>query len=219
MARDALHYRYAKILAITVVGGIIGWWFYQKLGITTIHIPFSGEWYVGMYFIPFFVLVLIATYSTSVIDGLDGLAGGVLAIVFAAYSLIAFTRQEIDVATLCGVVAGAILAFLWFNIPPARFYMGETGIIGLMMLLTVIAFLTNTVFLLPIIALPLAATTLSNILQITAYKYFGKRRIFKIAPLHHHFQAMGWSKEKIVMRYWVVAIVAAIIGVVLSLIS
>ncbi len=159
------------------------------------------------------------SFSTSVIDGLDGLAGGVLAIVFAAYAAIAFGQHQIDIAALCGVISGGILAFLWFNIPPARFYMGETGMIGLTVVLTVIAFLTNTVLLLPVIALPLTATTLSVIIQIISYKYCGHRRVFKIAPLHHHFRAMGWSKEKVVMRYWVVSIIAAIVGVVIALIS
>ena len=162
---------------------------------------------------------MLAVFSGSVIDGMDGLAGGVLAIIFGAYAVIAFGQEQIDIAALCGVITGGILAFLWFNIPPARFYMGETGIMGLLVLLTVIAFLTDTVLILPLIAFPLAATTASNIIQITSYKYFGKRRVFKIAPLHHHFHALGWSKEKVVMRYWVVSIITALLGVVIAFIS
>jgi len=151
-------------------------------------------------FIPLFVIILLAVFSTSVIDGIDGLAGGVLAIIFGAYATIAFGKDMIDIAALSGVISGAILAFLWFNIPPARFYMGETGILGLMVVLTVIAFLTDTVLLLPIIAFPLVATTASVLIQITSYRFFGKRRVFKIAPLHHHFRALGWPREKVVMR-------------------
>ena len=158
-------------------------------------------------------------FSGSVIDGLDGLAGGVLAIIFAAYAVIAHGKDLIDIAAFSAVLSGGILAFLWFNVPPARFYMGETGILGLLVVLTVIAFSTDTVLILPLIAFPLVATTASNIIQITSYKYFGKRRVFRIAPLHHHFHALGWSREKVVMRYWIVSIVCAISGVVIALIS
>src|SRR5690606_31778997 len=117
------------------------------------------------------------------------------------------------------VISGAILAFLWFNIPPARFYMGETGMMGLLIVLTVIAFLTDTVLVLPLIALPLVISSASSLIQIVSYKYFGKRRVFKIAPLHHHFRAMGWSREKVVMRYWIVSIICAMLGIIIVFIS
>lgn len=217
-AGDAIGYRKIKIACIVGIGVAIGAWFYFKLGMESLSIPFTNDvLFLGTLFIPAFILVLLAVFSGSVIDGMDGLAGGVLAIIFASYAVIAFGQDQIDIAAFCGVISGAILAFLWFNIPPARFYMGETGIMGLLVVLTVIAFLTDTVLLLPLIAFPLAATTFSVITQITAYKYFGKRRIFKIAPLHHHFHALGWSREKIVMRYWVVSTVCALLGVVIAL--
>ncbi|HSE56897.1 MAG TPA: hypothetical protein VLB02_02325 [Candidatus Paceibacterota bacterium] len=217
-ANDAINYRKIKVIAIVAIGALIGSWFYFKLGITSVAIPFIGtQLALGWFFIPFFILILLAVFSTSVIDGIDGLAGGVLAVIFASYAIIAYGKDMIDIAALCGVIAGSILAFLWFNIPPARFYMGETGILGLMVVLTVIAFLTDTVLLLPIIALPLAATTASVIIQIISYKYFGKRRVFKIAPLHHHFKALGWPAYKVVMRYWVVSVICSIVGVVIAL--
>lgn len=213
-------FRYFKIGLIVLIGGLIGWWFYGKLGMVSIAIPFSiTPLYLGVAFIPFFVIVMVAVFSGGVIDGMDGLAGGVLAIIFAAYAIIAHGQNQIDIAALCGVIAGAILAFLWFNIPPARFYMGETGMMGLLVVLTVIAFLTNTVLLLPLIALPLLVSSLSSLIQITSYKYFEKRRVFKVAPLHHHFHALGWSREKIVMRYWVVSVICALLGVVLAFIT
>ncbi len=219
-ALDKISDRYIKIAAVVGIGLLIGLWFYHKLGMHGVAIPFAGtELYLGALFVPFFIVVLVAVFSGSVIDGMDGLAGGVLAIIFGAYSVIAYGKNLVDIAALSAVLSGAILAFLWFNIPPARFYMGETGILGLLVVLTVFAFLTDTVLLLPLIALPLAATTASNIIQITSYKYFGKRRVFKIAPLHHHFHALGWPREKVVMRYWVVSIICAIMGVVLALIS
>lgn len=217
---DDIKYRRVKIAVVAIVGTLIGSWFFFKLGVTGIAIPFVAHpLYLGFLFIPFFIFVLVATFSTSVIDGMDGLAGGVLAIIFGAYAGIAFGKEMVDIAALCGVISGSILAFLWFNVPPAKFYMGETGILGLTVLLTVVAFLTDTVLLLPIIALPLVATSASNVIQITGYKYFNKHRVFKIAPLHHHFHALGWSREKIVMRYWIVGMIAAIAGVVLALIS
>jgi phospho-N-acetylmuramoyl-pentapeptide-transferase len=162
---------------------------------------------------------MLATFSTSVIDGLDGLAGGVLVSCFVAYSVIAFLGNQYDISALAGAIAGGILAFLWFNIPPARFYMGETGMLALTVVLSVIAFLTDAVLLLPIIALPLVATTLSVLIQVNVYKYCGHRRVFKVAPLHHHFQALGWPREKVVMRYWIVSVVSAFTGVILYVIS
>lgn len=217
---ERVSHRYLKMAIVIGIGIAIGIWFYTKLGVHTIAIPFSTTTlYLGIWFIPFFIVVLLSVFSSSVIDGMDGLAGGVFAVIFAAYAIIAFGQNQIDIAAFSGVIAGSILAFLWFNIPPARFYMGETGILGLTTTLTVIAFLTDTVLILPLIAFPLVATVASNIIQITSYKYFGKRRVFKIAPLHHHFHALGWSKEKIVMRYWVVSVICALLGVVITFIS
>ncbi len=219
-AADNIGYRKIKIVSIAILGAVIGGWFYYKLGMQGVHIPFTSHTLLlGGLFIPFFIVVMLAVFSGSVIDGMDGLAGGVLAIIFGSYAAIAFGKGQVDIAALCGVISGSLLAFLWFNIPPARFYMGETGIMGLLVLLTVVAFLTDTVLLLPLIALPLAATTASNIIQITGYKYFGKKRVFKIAPLHHHFHALGWSKEKVVMRYWVVGTMSALFGVVIALLG
>ena len=217
--KDDLSYRKVKVIFVTLIGLIISLWFYNKLGISTIRVPFLGTAYLGILFVPFFVIVMLGVWSTSVIDGIDGLAGGVLASTFAAYAVIAFVHQQMDISALCGALSGGILAFLWFNIPPARFYMGETGMIALTVVLTVIAFLTNTVLVLPLIAMPLVLTSLSVIIQVTGYKYFGKRRMFKVAPLHHHFQAIGWSREKVVMRYWIVSVVFAILGVIVALVG
>lgn len=218
-ARDSIVYRRVKIASITLIGLAIGFWFYFKLGATTIHVPFWYDINLSWSFIPFFILIMLSVFSTSVIDGIDGLSGGVLAIIFTAYAIIAFIQHQIDISALCAVIAGGTLAFLWFNIPPARFYMGETGMVGLTVTLSVIAFLTNSVLVLPIIAMPLLITSVSVILQMISYKHFGHRRVFKVAPLHHHFEAIGWSREKVVMRYWVIGLVFAIIGVIVVLIS
>ncbi len=218
-ARDSLSYRKIKILSIILIGFLISIWFYYKLEVSSISVPFGDHINLGFLFIPFFIIVMLATFSTSVIDGMDGLSGGIMASVFTAYSVVAYSNNQIDLSAFCAVLAGGILAFLWFNIPPARFYMGETGMIGLTVVLSVIAFLTDTVLFLPIIAFPLVATSASNIIQITSYKFFNKKRVFKIAPLHHHFEAIGWSRARIVMRYWIIGIIFSILGTVLVIVG
>lgn len=218
-ARDALVYRRVKIVFVSLIALSLALWFYYKLDFVSVHVPFYGAWQLGAWFVPLFALVVLATFSSSVIDGLDGLAGGVLASAFTAYAAIAFLGSQFDISALAGAIAGATLAFLWFNVPPARFYMGETGMLALTVTLAVIAFLTDAVFLLPVIAFPLVATSASVILQTTSYKYFGKRRVFRVAPLHHHFQALGWPREKVVMRYWIVSVICGISGVILYVIS
>lgn len=218
-ARDDISWREWKACLIAFLAFLIGWWFFYKLGITTLNIPFNGEIYLGILIIPFFVLVALATFSGGVIDGLDGLSGGVFAAIFAAYAAIAFANNQMDIAAFSGVVAGSILAFLWFNIPPARFYMGETGIMALTLTLATLAFLTDSVLILPIVAMPLVLTSLSVILQFFSKKLRDGKRIFRLAPLHHHFEAIGWSPYKTVMRYWVFSAVFAVIGIILAIIS
>ncbi len=218
-ARDSLVYRKVKIVFVTLIGLSIALWFYFKLDFGSIYIPFVGDWTIGWWFIPFFIIVMLSTFSSSVIDGIDGLSGGVLASCFTAYAAIAFLGNQFDISALSGAIAGGILAFLWFNVPPARFYMGESGMLALTVVLSVIAFLTHAVLLLPIIGLPLVATVLSDVIQMGGYKYCGKRRVFRVAPLHHHFQALGWPREKVVMRYWIVSVICAISGVILFVVS
>lgn len=204
---------------VALVGLLFGWWFYTKLGIDAVRIPFTDSIVsLGSLFIPVFVLIMLGMFSSGVIDGIDGLAGGVMATCFAAYATIAFFQNQIDIAAFSGVVSGGILAFLWFNVPPARFYMGETGMLALTLTLTVIAFLTDQVLLLPIIGFPLFFTSLSSFLQILSKKLYGPQgKIFRIAPVHHHFEAIGWSRPKIVMRYWIISVVFAVTGIVIAL--
>lgn len=218
-AQDSVSWRKWKAFLVALMALGIGFWFYGKLGMTSINVPFDGLLYLGAFIIPFFVLVALATFSGGVIDGLDGLSGGVLASIFGAYAIIAFANDQINIAAFCGAITGTLLAFLWFNIPPARFYMGETGIMGLTITLATIAFLTDSVLILPIVALPLVVTSGSVILQFFSKKFRTGKRIFKLAPLHHHFEVIGWSREKITMRYWVLSVIFAIIGVILAIIS
>jgi phospho-N-acetylmuramoyl-pentapeptide-transferase len=207
-----------RLLAVALMGLFAGWWFYYKLGVSSVYIPFMGDVQLGLWFILFFVIVTLATFSTGVIDGIDGLSGGVMISIFTAYGMIAFAHAQINIATLCFVIVGGIMAFLWFNIPPALFYLTETGMLALSLSLSVIAFLTDAVIYLPIIAFPLVATTASVILQLLSKKIFHKK-LFLVAPLHHHFEAVGWPRYKVTMRYWIVSFVCAILGVVIALIG
>ena len=207
-----------RLGVVAVLGLLIASWFFFKLDMTSVAIPFSGDFYLGILFIPFFILVMIALFSSGVIDGLDGLAGGVMAIIFATYTGLAYFENQIDLAALCAVITGGTLAFLWFNIPPARFYMSETGILGLTTTLTVVSFLTNSVLMLPIIAFPLFLTVICNVIQIGSKK-FRQKKVFLIAPIHHHFEAIGWPAYKVVMRYWVVTIITALVGLIITLLS
>lgn len=208
-----------KRLGVVFLIGLIGaWWFFVKLGIASVYIPFYGFWEAGLLFIPFFIAVMLFSYAGGVIDGIDGLSGGAFASIFAAFAGIAFFQNQIDLAAFSTVIFGGTLAFLWFNIPPARFYMSETGTMALTMTMAVVAFLTNTVLLLPIIAFPLFITVLGNIIQVTSKKIFGKK-VFLVAPIHHHFEAIGWPSYKVTMRYWIISIVMAIFGLILAVIS
>jgi phospho-N-acetylmuramoyl-pentapeptide-transferase len=210
--------RKTRIATVIIIGAIGAWWFFFKLGMTSIIVPFVGEITLGWMIMPFFIITMLAVYSGSIIDGIDGLAGGVMASIFSAYAGIAFFQNQINIAAFCAVIAGGILAFLWFNIPPARFYMGETGMLGLTTTITVVAFLTDAVAVLPIIAFPLLAASGSAIIQMLSKKFFHKK-VFRVAPIHHHFEALGWPSYKVTMRFWVVSIVFAVIGMVIALIG
>lgn len=211
-----------RLLVVGVFCAFAGWWFYDKLEISGVSIPFDGFVDLGIWFIPFFVLVGLAVYAGGVIDGVDGLAGGVFAIMFASYGMIAFAQHQIDIAAFCGTIVGGLLAFLWFNVPPARFYMTETGVMGLTMALTVTAFMTDElgggkgVAVLPLIAFPLVITVASDVIQVYSKRFRGKK-VFKVAPIHHHFEAIGWPAAKVAMRYWILTTVTAFIGVIVAL--
>lgn len=204
-----------KVILYAIVAAIGAWWFYFKLGFEAIHIPFAGALHLGWVFIPFFILVVIATsFAVNQTDGLDGLAGGTLLIAFFAFGLIAYVRGQENLAALIGVVAGSLLAFLWFNVYPARFFMGDTGSMGLGVLLAIVAFLTNSIALLPIIGFVFVLEALTTVLQIVSKKVF-KKKIFLSAPVHHHFEALGWPETKVTMRAWIFASVLAIIGIII----
>jgi len=200
-----------RVALMGLIGAIGAWWFYFKLGASTLHVPGIGSLEIGLWYLPLFIIVMMATYSGGVIDGIDGLAGGSFAAIFGAFAGIALFLGQVNVSAFCIVIFGALLAFLWFNIPPARFYMGETGMMGLCAALTVVAFITDSVLVLPIIGILLVIESGSVILQLLSKK-FRKKKLFLAAPIHHHFEAKGWPLHKITMRFWIIGLVAAIIG-------
>lgn len=211
-----------RLLVVLCLSAFIGWWFFEKLGVTAVGIPFEQPFTVGWLIIPLFMAVSVSLYASGVIDGIDGLSGGIFTSVFASYTIIAFAEGQTELAAFCAAVVGALLAFLWFNIPPARFYMSETGTMGLTLTIAAVAFMTDNlghgvgIAVLPIIGALLVATVSSNVLQIIWKRAF-RRKLFRIAPLHHHFEAIGWPGSKVVMRYWILSIIFAFAGVILAL--
>lgn len=212
-----------RLFVVGITALFSGWWFYKKLDVSSISFFGFDDIELGMFFIPFFLIIALLIYASSIIDGIDGLSGGTFMFIFTAYAGIAVYQSQIDLAAFCATVVGGILAFLWFNIPPARFYMTETGVMALTMALTVVAFMTDTlaegegVSVLPIIGILLLLTVVSNVIQVFSKK-FRNKKIFLVAPLHHHFEALGWPAEKVTMRYWVLGFVFAIIGSLLAIV-
>ncbi len=203
-----------KSILLILVASIGGWWFYSKLGVDAINIPFVGGFELGWLIVPLFVLVVYATANAvNISDGLDGLAGGLAASAFGAYAVIAFIEQKYGLAGFCMTVVGGLLSYTWFNVYPARFFMGDVGSFALGTALAVVALLTDTVLLLPIIGFVFVVEAGSVILQIASKKLRGGKKIFRIAPIHHHFEAIGWPETKVTMRFWIIGQVAAFIGI------
>ncbi len=209
-----------KLLLTTIVAAIGGWFFYAKLDVHSIHVPWGSSIMLGWLIIPLFVLVVVATANAvNMTDGLDGLAGGLSAIAFGTYAIIAFVEGRYGVAGFCLSIVGALLSYTWFNIFPARFFMGDVGSFALGTALGVVAMLTNTVVLLPIIGFVFVAEAGSVIIQLTSKKFRHGKKVFKSSPIHHHFEASGWPETKITMRFWILGQVAAVVGLILFLLG
>ena len=209
-----------KFILIASIALACGWWFYAKNGFDSIHIPGAGALAVGWLIIPLFVLVVVATANAvNISDGLDGLAGGLLATSFAAYTVIALFQGKYGIAAFCFTIVGSLLSYIWFNIFPARFFMGDIGSFALGTTLGVIAMMTDTLFLLPIIGFVFVAEAGSVILQVLSKKLRNGKKIFKISPIHHHYEAIGWPETKVTMRFWVLGTVFASIGILLAIVG
>jgi len=206
-----------KFLMISAIGLLLGYFFYDRLDVTAVTIPFVGLWQLGWLIIPIFAFVVVSTgNAVNISDGLDGLAGGLAAMAFGSFGIIALLQGNAILAGFCFTVVGALLSYLWFNIYPARFFMGDVGSFALGTSLGVVAMLTDSLFILPIIGLVFVVEAGSSLIQIFSKKVF-KRKIFISAPIHHHLEAIGWPETKVTMRFWVIAAVCSFVGVLVAL--
>lgn len=208
-----------QALALVALAAICAWWFYYKLEYNLIHVPAVGDFSIGWLYIPLFILVVFSTAkSVSITDGLDGLAGGLLAFAYGCYAIISFFMGLYLLAAFCATIVGAVLAYTWFNIYPARFFMGQVGSTALGATLGVIAMLTNSVFVLPIIGTVFVLEAGSSAVQIFSKKVLG-RKVFRSAPLHHHLEAIGWPETKVTMRLWIIGAITGVLGLIIGLIA
>ncbi|OGI28455.1 MAG: hypothetical protein A2288_03720 [Candidatus Moranbacteria bacterium RIFOXYA12_FULL_44_15] len=208
--------RFGWMIVIAALGA---WWFFYKLGWDKAHIPAVGDFSIGWWYIPLFMFtILFAAISSNETDGLDGLNGGVLLIAFSSFSLISFFQNKMDLAAFCAALSGALMAFLWFNVHPARFFMGDTGAISLGITLGVVAMLTNSALVLFIIVFIYVIESGSVLIQLSSKKFF-RRKVFLAAPIHHHFEALGWPESKVTMRAWIFTAVTALIGVIVGILG
>ncbi len=208
-----------KFMMITVVAAIASWFFYYKLGYTTIYIPFFGDLALGWLIIPLFILAVVSTgNAVNISDGMDGLAGGLLISSYGSFGVIALLQGNYGIAAFCMTVVGTLFSYVWFNIPPARFFMGDVGSFALGTSLGVVAMLTDTLVLLPLIGLLFVLEAGSSLVQILSKKLL-HRRVFIAAPFHHHLEASGWPKTKVTMRFWIIGQLCGLGGIILALLG
>jgi phospho-N-acetylmuramoyl-pentapeptide-transferase len=213
-----------RLILVGVLSLGIGAWFYFRLGIKQIsffnyqimfdNLPFGVNlpWLI----IPIAFVVLVGLFGTSVIDGLDGLFAGVFIPIYLCFAGLAFAKEYYDISTFMMVIVGAMTAYLWYNISPAKFFMGDTGSLALVLTLGSVAILIDKVYILPLVAIMPILTALSNVIQLLSKKFL-KRKVFLAAPLHHHLEAIGWTRSQIVFRYCTVTLFCSILGLVLGL--
>ena len=205
-----------KFAMITVMALVLGWWFFKNIGVDAVHVPFIGDLTLGWLIVPIFAFAVVATSNAvNISDGLDGLAGGLLAISFGTFGVIALLQGHVILAGFCFTVVGVLLSYLWFNIFPARFFMGDVGSFAFGTSLGVVAMMTNTLFLLPLIGIIFVIEAGSSLIQILSKRIL-HRKVFISAPIHHHLEATGWPETKVTMRFWIIAAVAGILGVLLA---
>jgi phospho-N-acetylmuramoyl-pentapeptide-transferase len=209
-----------KFLLLLVLSLVGAWWFYFKLGYSSVYLPFYGDLSLGPWYILLFIVVFIASgHAVNITDGLDGLAAGLLIMSFLVFGAIAFTKGLLLLTTFCGVIAGALTAFLWFNINPAQFFMGDLGSLSLGATLGVIALITDSLAPLVLVSLVYIIETLSVIIQLASKRLRNGKKVFLIAPIHHHFEKIGWPETMVVMRFWIIGAVGCVFGLILGLVG
>lgn len=207
-----------KIVSLLVLSFMGALWFYFKLDINQIYIPYIGNFSLGLWYIPVFVFIVVGTANAvNFTDGLDGLAGGLLVIAFATFGILAYVENLYILSGFCAVCVGAIAAFLWHNVPPALFFMGDTGSLALGGTLAVIAMMIDQALILPLIGFVFVLEMLSVIIQLISKKLRNGRKVFLAAPIHHHFEALGWGESKVTMRLWIIGGFAALLGLIIGM--
>jgi phospho-N-acetylmuramoyl-pentapeptide-transferase len=215
--RDALNKR-VKFFAFVAIGIAAALGLYEGLELSAANVPYAGRYDLGAWYIPIAVGVIVLTAGgVAVTDGLDGLAAGTSAIAFSAYGIIALIQDQTFLATFCFTVAGAVLGFLWYNSYPAQMFMGDTGALALGGGLATAAFMTGQWLILPLIGIVFVLEGASDVLQVAYYRLTGGKRIFHMAPLHHHFEKLGWSEPQVVQRFWLIGILGAVVGTILAM--
>jgi len=208
-----------KMLFLILFAVVGAWWFFYKLGFNSIHIPSIGDFKIGLWYIPLFILVIISTANAvNITDGLDGLAGGLLILAFTTFGVIAFAKGQFMLAIFCGLMIGSLMGFLWNNVPPALYYMGDSGSLAYGATLGVIAMMTDSLVVLLIVGAIFIFETLSVIIQLTSKKFF-KKKVFLIAPVHHHFERKGWGEAKITMRFWIIGAMFGVVGLIVGILG
>jgi phospho-N-acetylmuramoyl-pentapeptide-transferase len=207
-----------KFLGLTIIATAAGFSLHFALDLTSIYVPFIGKVNIGNWYILIAIFAIVSmANAVNITDGLDTLAGGTSVWAFAAYGVIAFLQGQDYVVALCFTIAGAIIAFLWFNAHPARLFMGDTGSLTLGALLAVVAFLTGQWLLLPVVGGVFVIEVLSVIAQVSYFKITKGKRLLKMAPLHHHFELLGWSETQVTMRFSLIGMICAMLGIALAL--
>ena len=207
-----------KVGFVSVLAVVAAWVLYSQVEVQSVNAPWLGGTELGLFYIPIAALVIVATTTAvAITDGLDALAGGTSLIAFVAFGVIAFLQGQTFVATFAFIIAGSNLGYLWFNAHPAMVIMGDTGALALGSSLAIVALMTGQWLLLPIIGIVFVLEVMSDVIQIGYFKLSGGKRIFRRAPLHHHFEESGWAETQVVTRAWIVSIAAAMLGIALAL--
>lgn len=210
--------RRVKLIAFIAVGVGAAIGLYYFLDLEAINVPYEGRHELGLVYIPIAIAVIVLTAGgVAVTDGLDGLVAGTSAIAFAAYAFIALTQDQTYLGAFCATVVAALLGFLWHNSYPASVFMGDTGALPLGGGLAVVAYMTGQWLVLPFIGIIFFVNGLSVALQVGYFRLTGGKRLFKMAPIHHHFEKSGWSETQVTQRFWIVQALGAIVGTALAL--
>lgn len=211
----ASRFKFGWLLLISTVAALVLFLFFN---LRSIYVPFAGKFDIGLWYLPIAIIAILGSANAlNLTDGLDTLAGGTGAIAFTAYGVIAFLQGQQFLVTFCFTVVGATLAFLWFNAHPARVFMGDTGSLALGATLATVALMTGHWLLLPVVGVVFVMEAGSVLLQVTYFKIAGGKRLFLMTPLHHHFELKGWSEPQVTLRFWLLGMIGAILGIALAL--